>query len=132
MSSNHHCEALVLHCIDFRFRKSLSKYLIECFPEGYDLIAVAGGVKRLLTDGTENNFLLDQLRISNRLHNPEKIVLLQHEDCGAYGGSKAFQDFEIERAFQKQELQKAEDFLKNHFSQKVEKYFAKLSGEIEA
>ena len=132
MREKHTCEAVVLHCIDFRFRKSLYEFLMKRFPRGYDLISAAGSVKRLLQDGPDNNFVLEQLQTSDRLHSPQTIVLLQHEDCGAYGGSKAFQDFEVERAFQKQELQKAEDFLRNHFSQKVEKYFAKLSGEIEA
>ena len=100
------------------------------FPNGYDLISVAGGVKRLASDPLENNFVLEQLKISDRLHKPEVIVLIQHEDCGAYGGSKAFGDFSKEWELQKSELEKAEHILKKEFSQTIEKYFAKLSGEM--
>ena len=84
------CKALVLHCIDFRFRKTLGEFLNSKFGYSYDLVSVAGGVKRLISDPAENNFILEQLKISDTLHKPNTIVLIQHEDCGAYGGSKAF------------------------------------------
>lgn len=131
MTKEHICEGVVLHCIDFRFRKILNDYLSSRFPNGYDLISVAGGVKPLLADNGENNFVLEQFKVSNRLHRPEKIILIQHEDCGAYGGSATFGDFDAEQNFQKAELEKAEEFLKRHFSrQNIEKYLFCLSGEI--
>ena len=130
MNDEYTCKAVVLHCIDFRFRKSLYEYLAKHFPDGYDLISVAGGVKRLLADEPENNFLLEQLNISNRLHSPEKIVLIQHEDCGAYGGTKTFKNPIEEESFQEKELEKSEVLLSKSFSQKIEKYFVRLSGEF--
>ena len=130
LSEKHMCEAVVLHCIDFRFRNMLGEYLRKRFPEGYDLVSVAGSVKRLVLDPLEHNFVLDQIRVSNKLHEPKTIVLIQHEDCGAYGGSKAFADFQEELDTQKSELEKAETLLKEQFSQNVEKYLARLSGEI--
>jgi len=126
----HICEAVVLHCIDFRFRNMLTVYLQKRFPGGYDLVSLAGSVKRLAADSLENNFVLDQIRVSNKLHEPKIIVLIQHEDCGAYGGSKAFSNFEEELNFQKSELEKAEQILKKEFPQTIEKYLARLSGEI--
>lgn len=130
MIEKHICGAVVVHCIDFRFRKKLNEYLMSRFPEGYDLISVAGGVKRLVADSPEDNFVLEQLEISHKLHEPKVIVLIQHEDCGAYGGSKAFAGFEKEKEFQKLELDKAETILKQQFSQNIEKYLIQLSGEI--
>jgi len=128
--NQHTCEAVVLHCIDFRFRNMLNEYLQKRFPGGYDLVSLAGSVKRLAADSLENNFVLDQIRVSNKLHEPKVIVLIQHEDCGAYGGSKAFSNFEEELNFQKSELEKAEQILKKEFPQTIEKYLARLSGEI--
>jgi len=125
------CEAMVLQCIDFRLRRRLNEHLMGRFPQGYDLISVAGGVKRLLADGPENNFVLEQLQTSHRLHKPRQIVLIQHEDCGAYGGSKAFSSFESEETFQKEQLAKAEQLLKKHFpSISVEKFLICLSGKL--
>ncbi|MBI1984499.1 MAG: hypothetical protein HYS60_00090 [Candidatus Wildermuthbacteria bacterium] len=126
----HACKALVLHCLDFRFRKSLSEFLSSRFKEGYDLVSAAGGVKLLIADPPDGNFLLEQIRISDELHKPEVFLLIQHEDCGAYGGSKAFGDYQKELELQKSELEKAENLLKQQFSQSIEKYLIRLSGEI--
>lgn len=129
--NTHTCEAVVLHCIDFRFRKILNEFLTSRFPQGYDLISVVGGVKRLISDLPENNFILEQLEISDKLHHPPVVILIQHEDCGAYGGSKAFANFDEELNAQKSELAKAEQILKKEFPQIIiEKYLARLSGEI--
>ena len=124
------CEAVVAHCIDFRFRKVLNEYLMSRFPEGYDLISIAGGVKELV-EKRDSSFVLQQLKISHNLHQPKIIVLIQHEDCGAYGGSKKFAGPEEEKEFQSDQLQKAEAILKEIFPDcAIEKYFALLSGEI--
>lgn len=126
----HHCKALVIQCIDFRFRKSLAEFLESRFEDSYDLVSVAGGVKRLVSDPLDNNFILEQIKISDTLHKPEVILLIQHEDCGAYGGSAALGDFSREQETHKQELGKAEALLREQFSQPVEKHLARLSGEI--
>lgn len=130
MESTHTCKAAVLHCIDFRFRKRLAEFLESRFGDSYDLVSVVGGVKSLIADPLENNFILEQVKISEKLHSPEIILLIQHEDCGAYGGSKAFGDFSTEQEAQNQELEKAETLLKQQFRQPIHKYFVRLSGEI--
>jgi len=130
MQEKHTCKALVLHCIDFRFRKTLGEFLDSKFGDSYDLVSVAGSVKRLAADSLENNFVLEQIRVSDKLHEPKIIVLIQHEDCGAYGGSKAFANFDEELNTQKSEFEKAEQILKKEFPQTIEKYLARLSGEI--
>ncbi|MBI2113217.1 MAG: hypothetical protein HYT50_01390 [Candidatus Wildermuthbacteria bacterium] len=128
---SHTCKALVLHCIDFRFRKSLTNFLESKFGDSYDLVSVAGSVKSLVSDNPEGNFILEQMKISDKLHKPQTILLIQHEDCGAYGGSAAFgNDFSKEQEYQNAELEKAEALLKQQFSQPVETYLAKLAGEI--
>lgn len=126
----HTCKAVVLHCIDFRFQQVLNGHFDKEFPEGYDLVSVAGGVKELIEEG-ENSFLLNQLQLSNKLHEPQNIVLVQHEDCGAYGGSGAFDNAQAEHAFQKEQLEKAAELLKRHFPEvTIQKYFVTLSKEL--
>ena len=118
----HTCEALVIHCIDFRIQVFLNEYLEERFSGTYDRVAVAGGVKILP---------LEQCEVSVRLHDPKTIVLIQHEDCGAYGGSEALGDFEAEQKFQANELTKAEQKLKEHFPDVgIEKFLIRLSGDM--
>ncbi len=77
--SEHTCEAVVIHCIDFRLQHYLNDWLTKRFGnKNYDRISVAGGIKNL-------NFVAEQVEISHRLHKVHKAILINHEDCGAYG-----------------------------------------------
>ena len=127
------CDGTVLHCIDFRFREFLQDFLHKRFlKDNYDLIVVAGGVKELIADNEKSSdFLLKQFNISVGLHNPSTFVLIQHEDCGAYGGSDALGESWKELEFQKKELSNTKVFLEERFPMvKVEVYFIRLSGEV--
>ncbi len=77
--SNHTCEAVVVHCIDFRLQHYRNDWLTNRFGDkNYDRISVAGTVKDL-------DFVTRQIEISHRLHKTRKAILINHEDCGAYG-----------------------------------------------
>lgn len=76
--SNHNCDALIATCIDFRFQEYINFWISENFaPKTYDRVAIAGGVFDL-------EYILKQISISKRLHQIKKVVLINHEDCGAY------------------------------------------------
>lgn len=76
---NHSCNAVIVTCIDFRFQEYISKWIKERFSEGtYDRIAFAGGVH-------DSDIILRQIDISHKLHHIKMVVLINHEDCGAYG-----------------------------------------------
>jgi len=125
------CQAVVAHCIDFRIQKTLHAWLDKHLPDGYDLISLAGGIKRLLEDGENHNIELEEFLISAKLHHPKIAVLIQHEDCGAYGGSRAFKGIDSEVDFQKKQLDKAEKLLKKNLPDiSVRKLFVCLSGKI--
>lgn len=97
----HYCKYFIAHCIDFRLQKPLKDYLEKNGLLGNcDIVSIAGGVKN-------TDFLLEQLDISVSLHNVQEAVLINHSDCGAYGGSGKFSSFEAERAFHAEELKKA-------------------------
>lgn len=75
----HRTEAVVATCIDFRFQEFIENWLHENVGIGkYDRISLAGGVKDLPN-------VMEQLSVSVRLHNVRTAILMNHEDCGAYG-----------------------------------------------
>ncbi|MBI2098745.1 MAG: hypothetical protein HYT49_03835 [Candidatus Wildermuthbacteria bacterium] len=131
MSGQHVCKALAVHCIDFRIQRFLNEYLDKKFPAAYDRVAVPGGVKYLVDGGEAGNYELEECMVSYKLHHPEVFVLIQHEDCGAYGGSKALGDFATEKVFQEDQLRKAEQLVQKHFPGiTVKKLLVRLSGAL--
>ncbi len=79
--TKHVTQAIVVHCMDFRLQKIINDWLESEFGVGdYDRLSVAGGVFDL-------DFVMKQVGISHRLHEIKKVVLINHEDCGAYGAA---------------------------------------------
>lgn len=77
--NNHTCEAAVITCIDFRFQDYINHWISENFPpKTFDRVALAGGV-------FDSDYVIKQIEISHRLHHITKVILINHEDCGAYG-----------------------------------------------
>lgn len=75
----HTCDALVVSCIDFRFQKFIRNWLdTDMKDKTFDYVGYAGCVKDLDT-------VMKQLAISVRLHDIKEVVLMNHEECGAYG-----------------------------------------------
>ena len=123
----HYCKYLIAHCIDFRLQKSIKDYLVRNGLLGNcDVVSVAGGAKN-------NDFLLGQIDISVNLHKIQEVTLLNHTDCGAYGGSQAFGSFEEEYKFHAEALKKAREMiLAKYPSLRVGMLLAKVqpSGEV--
>ena len=112
-------DAVVVHCIDFRLQKYLDPWLQEHFGhDNYNRVALAGGV-------LESDSILKQVEISNRLHNIKKVVLINHEDCGAYGKTGTFERHSQDLL---EARQKVEALFPNL---DVETYYLHLSGEFE-
>lgn len=77
--STHTCDALVVCCIDFRFQKYIQKWLGQHMKDKtYDMVGFAGSTKSL-------PIIMKQVVISKSLHHIKQVVLIHHEDCGAYG-----------------------------------------------
>ncbi|MFA6537356.1 MAG: carbonic anhydrase [Patescibacteria group bacterium] len=95
---SHHCHNLLMTCIDFRFHEAIQKWVKENgLTNDFDLVSLAGVQKSLLDEDTRAT-VLKQLEISSRLHGIETVIFVAHQDCGAYGGSKVFVNFEEEKA----------------------------------
>lgn len=76
---NHKAQAIVVTCIDFRLQEAINQWIEQHFqPKTFDRVAFGGGVKNL-------NAILSQIDIGVRLHRINKVILINHEDCGAYG-----------------------------------------------
>lgn len=77
--SEHNAEAVIVTCIDLRFQEAIDTWIEKHFKPGtFDRVALAGGVYDLDT-------ILKQIGISKRLHHTKETILMNHEDCGAYG-----------------------------------------------
>lgn len=124
-------DACVVWCFDDRFSGLLSAFSRDL--KNFDLVKVAGGAKALAGDASpERDFILNQIKISIRLHDAEKIILMLHRDCGAYGGSKNFADLDAEKTSQENQLVTAKEFLMTEVSGvSIEICFADFDGLYE-
>jgi hypothetical protein len=85
--AEHGKKRLIFRCMDSRINPVKLSALLksEGYEEGsYDLVSAAGAGKDLL-DPTSNSFLLKQVELSKKLHNIQEVVVLLHDNCGAYG-----------------------------------------------
>ena len=110
--------SIVVSCIDYRFWPQALPLLKDKYGD-FDLIEIAGSSKSLTSplEEEDKTTLLENIGISIRLHNPQKIILTNHIDCGAYGGSKNFKSQEEEIIFHRKELVKAKETVKERFPQ---------------
>ena len=98
---DHGCEAIIVTCIDYRLQEHINNWISENFlPKAFDRVAIAGGVKNL-------EFAVSQVEIAHRLHHINKVLLINHEDCGAYGqeGIPAKHTKDLRAASQKLNMQ---------------------------
>ena len=82
------CDAAIVWCFDNRFDLGFRKFLKRVGVVNSDPIKIAGGAKCLATPEHEGEraFVIEQIRISVRLHGTRRVILMLHSDCGAYGG----------------------------------------------
>lgn len=115
--NNHDCKAVVLCCMDFRYHKAIVDHVTnELGIPDFDLITEAGGVRYIAEQKKHvMDDMLAELDISFHLHHVDTIVLINHEDCGGYGGKSAFDGDDHERESHHSALKTAKDMLlKDH------------------
>ncbi len=125
-------DAAVLCCFDHRIHRAVRKFLKKQGIEQPDMIVVAGGAKTLATprNDFERDFILEQVRMSIRLHQTKRVFVMSHSDCATYGGLAHFKgDPDAEAAHHRGELLRAADLLTTNFPGiSVEPYFVKFDG----
>jgi carbonic anhydrase len=125
-------DAAVLCCFDHRINQTVRKFLKKQNIERPDMIVVAGGAKTLATprNDFEQDFILEQIRMSIRLHQAKRVFVMSHSDCATYGGLAHFKgDRAAEAAHHRAELLRAAELVTRNFpGVSVEPYFVKFDG----
>lgn len=101
LSKEHYtADACVVWCFDNRFWPAFTEFITEKGFTNFDPVLVAGGAKGIgdPSSDAEREQLLRQIELSKKLHHTKRVILMTHEDCGAFGGSVAFADSTAERA----------------------------------
>ena len=125
-------DAAVLCCFDQRIRLAVNKFLEREGILRPDMIVVAGGAKTLASprNDFERDFILEQVRMSIRLHQASQLFLMSHSDCATYGGLQAFGgDTNREMDHHREELRRAAELVKQHFPELIlKRFFVDFSG----
>ena len=83
----HHAKAFLITCMDFRLFNDTNRILKERgYNVNYDQFVLAGvslGLVQQKFPGWGKS-VLDHIGISIKLHQINKVILLDHLDCGAY------------------------------------------------
>ena len=129
-------DAAVLCCFDHRINLAVRKFLQKNSVVRPDMIIVAGGAKTLASprNDFERDFILEQIRLSVRLHACKRVILMSHSDCATYGGLAHFAgDHEAEAKHHMQELVRASEQVNANFpGLPVDAYFVAYDGIWEA
>ncbi len=117
--AEHTCEALVVHCMDFRLQKYLNDWMEKNYGSSkYDRVGIAGGVSDVYA-------VLKHVDLSNRLHKIRKVLLVNHEDCGAYGAAGTYERHKADLAEAEHKIAAL------YMNLIVEKYYLHLDGTFE-
>jgi len=131
-TEKYRADACVVSCYDARFELATRKFLKKRGIWMTDPLKIAGGAKVFASPVEESarSFALAQVRTSMQLHGTNRLLLMIHSDCGAYGGLQAFdRNEEREAENQEAELRNAAEFLNSNVpSIAVECYFLRFNG----
>jgi carbonic anhydrase len=85
------CDTLVITCIDYRFAVANQGFINETLglKDNYDHISIPGSIYNLVNPET-SELVFSKFALSVRLHLINRVVIIGHRDCGAYGGSASF------------------------------------------
>ena len=124
-------EAMVLSCMDPRFQKPVHKYLNNKKLTGkFSAFTIAGGSIGVTNEKFKkwHPTFWENLETSINLHKINKLIVLNHKDCGAaklVNGSKNFNSL-IENKIHKTSFIKLKKILKKKFP-KIKASFKVLS-----
>lgn len=124
----HSCEAVVLTCIDFRFWNKTVQFVgQEMGIKSFDFPSLPGAAKAI-NESSGSDLAMNCINVPVELHHVKKIVIVNHQDCGAYGGSAKFKgDSEAEQKFHEEQLKLAKEKLSAKYpDQEIILVYAKL------
>lgn len=83
----HTIKACVIICIDFRFQSHIQDFLAkEGLLGNVDIISIAGAAHDFSTplNQESHDYVMGQVGASISLHHPDKVIFIDHQDCGMY------------------------------------------------
>ena len=111
---------------------AVRKFLRKQGIDRPDMIIVAGRAKTLASprNDFEQDFILEQVRMSIRLHQTKRVLVMSHSDCATYAGLAPFQgDRCAEAEHHRDELHRAAELRTAQFPDiSVEPYFLNFDG----
>lgn len=121
----HHWEVLAVSCIDGRFIKRTIDWLAKETGGVFDYRTEVGASKALIDCESDFDACCNVVAVSLRLHEVKDLYLIDHIDCGAYGGSKNFENEDVERKFHLERLEKAAEVMAKKYPHlEIKKVFA--------
>ena len=115
-----HCDALVVHCMDYRLQKFIQPWITVRFGyDNFDIISLAGSVH-------DYEMVLKYVQLAVQIHSINVVCMINHEDCRAYGREGTYKRH-------KHDLMDAQSKIRALFPQlKVETFYLQLDGTFEA
>jgi len=119
------CEATAVLCLDWRFRRETRKCVKEALGNpAFNMIGIPGSAKKFL-EGAKTAW--KGIKNACEKGGCKKIIVFQHTDCGAYGGSASFKSAVEEELFQYDQLNTFEGMIHKEYPYvAVEKIYARL------
>jgi carbonic anhydrase len=129
---NPSCSTLLIRCIDFRLDSAISDFLhANSLDDDADILSVAGSIQTLASNEEPGRrFMEEQVDVSKRMHGIRRVILINHTDCGAYGGRAAFESDEEETRRHTADMSAVEIWLKETYPGLiVEKQLARIEAD---
>ena len=108
-------KALAVSCIDGRFLQPGLRWLTTKLGPVFDYRTELGCSKAIVDSLADRQRLFNVVETARELHSIEQVWLVDHVDCGAYGGSRQHQSPAAERAFHLERLAAAQRIVERRF-----------------
>lgn len=124
----HDIKALLITCMDYRFIDSFYAEAQDLGIEhSYDRVALAGDIKNIVKPAQPQDaeLMLRQIEISHELHHIKEVVVISHQNCGAYPELAGLSE-EDELAAHRTDLLEAKRIIEERVGVAVHPYIATL------
>lgn len=111
----HRWDVLAVSCIDGRFIKRTIDWVTEKTGGVFDFRTEIGSSKAIIDSLEDRERFFNIVETSIKLHSIKEIWLIDHIDCGAYGGSKQFASEKDEKQFHKEKLTEATKIINQRY-----------------
>lgn len=112
----HQAHSCLISCMDFRFIERIHQFFgqDQRLAGLYDHVSVAGSALSIARPKKESDreFIIEQVRLSVELHNIREVIIVNHQDGGAYG---KFDSEQSERVRHETDLRKARQIIQEKF-----------------